>query len=568
MDSRRVDDEGTPDVYRDLIDKLKREGSVDEPIKEPYSMDWRAERELVPAMLSRISKQPSWVPRIGELVLFVRRLEGREEICFEEASHEYKVYSLDDRQFKDHPRWEAGVIAQVNAERVEIADLVKETPDKEYQVNYSGFRVEPFPDPNSDEKPYSKQYKYVPLHYTRPFVFWAEFLRGKPESTWHPTIKHAFTAMSTLSLIEKYHFKGTWPTASVLCKGICIGSEMVLVGDVVRLTPTSGSTTMTDVLRITSIRLEMTDLDKASDNDRDEGHPYNLGAHIYGKAYTLDATRSLSGIPIPESSLPADMAGYLNWYPRHDLGKSCRIPFSRVAGRIHNHEAMLLWFPGPQHAADGIADDDAGDDYTPDLSHGLSGLLRAREYSQTHYRRIQGGKKWFWGDSRADALDLETLNGVEVGRHDVERDPKKWRKDIRVMEGVAGEAERVESKRAAELESRLRGFSLESGMVRSAMQADIEMQGLSGSGNERSASEAVEEEGLRRKGSRSAAEVEGEVNLDDQEMDVDQFVDELAGGIAFSGRSGEADESEDEESVVVLEERSTPKKQRLQVVID
>ena len=139
-DRGKVDDEGTPDVYRNLIDKLKQAGTVDEPIEETMSMDWRAERQLIPELMKRLSEQPGWVPRIAELVLFVRTIGPDEEICFDGGdggSMRYRIYDSKERKFTGFPSWEAGVVGQVASEKVQLRDLVQET-EKQYQVNYSG----------------------------------------------------------------------------------------------------------------------------------------------------------------------------------------------------------------------------------------------------------------------------------------------------------------------------------------------------------------------------------------------------------------------------------------------
>ena len=39
MDASRIDEEGTPDVWRNLIDKLKRHITIDQPVEEPLSME-------------------------------------------------------------------------------------------------------------------------------------------------------------------------------------------------------------------------------------------------------------------------------------------------------------------------------------------------------------------------------------------------------------------------------------------------------------------------------------------------------------------------------------------------
>jgi hypothetical protein len=43
---------------------------------------------------------------------------------------------------------------------------------------------------------------------------------------------------------------------------------------------------------------------------------------------------------------------------------------------------------------------------------------------------------WFWADNRAEALDLKTVNGLDVSRFDTNRNPSELRKRIKLIESV------------------------------------------------------------------------------------------------------------------------------------
>ncbi|KAF2177658.1 hypothetical protein K469DRAFT_602462 [Zopfia rhizophila CBS 207.26] len=438
MDTSRVDEEGTPDVYRNLIDKLKRHGTLDETITESMSMDWRAEQEILPTMLKKLRSEPQWLPRTGDLVLFIRTLPPDVEIC-QDKDGGFQFYDHANKIFVGYPTWEAGVVGQPPAEDLAIDDLVAQT-EKEMGVSYSGCRIEPLPDPNDTNKSLSKRYKYVPLHHTRPFIFWKEFLGHIPEEQWHPTVKNALTVMSSFSLMGKHRFRGTWPNASIHCHGIYIGSELLSVGDTVRLLPKSPSSTCTDVLIIKSIRLKLSNLDLASDNDYDEGRPYNSTVLITGPAYTSDLTR-LNKEYLTSSPPPRSMSKYPEFYPLHPPSKELQISFSRILGRLFEADAMTLWFPS--------LSEDMKTVLPPDLSLGVEGVVGARQFARERDRRIEGmlGSSWFWGDTRAEALDLETVNGLEVGRFDRDRNPKEWRKMIKTMDMMTSEKEREEARK-------------------------------------------------------------------------------------------------------------------------
>jgi hypothetical protein len=428
MDASRIDEEGTPDVYRNLIDRLQKQGTLDETIEEPMSLDWRVEQELLPQKLKELKEDPQWLPRVGDVVLYVRELSAGVEICRDKASGEFKLLNLETETWIGHPAWEAGLIGQTPTETTDIEDLVEEH-NKTMNVSYSGVRVEPLPSPNNTNKSLSKRYKYVPVHYTRPFVFWKELLGARPEETWHSTIVNALTAMSSFSLMGKHRFRGSWPTAQIYCYGIFLGSEALAVGDTVRLTPKPGQESCTDVLTITSIRLKLTNLDIANGNDYDEGRPYNSCVQVFGRAYTSDASRSSKEWNSMDQPLPSIIRRQDPWrHPLHPPNKEMAVPLSRIVGRLFESDAMTLWFPPPSiNTLD-----------PPDLSTGLEGVLKAREFSRNNDKRIteQLGADWFWGDTRAEALDLQTVNGLDISKFDNERDTKEWRKLIKAEENL------------------------------------------------------------------------------------------------------------------------------------
>ncbi|KAF1985569.1 hypothetical protein K402DRAFT_394550 [Aulographum hederae CBS 113979] len=518
-----VDEEGTSDVYRKLINKLKKEGTLNEPIVENMSMDWRAEKELIPKSLDML-KIESWIPRVGELVLMVRDIGSDEEIVFNDG--EYKI-SNAQHQVSGFPHWEAGVVGQIpeNVQSLKLDDHLTGAAMKAKHINYSGFRVEVYPDPNSLNKAYSKQYKYVPHNHIRPFVFLDELLRGMPQNKQHPSIRHARTAMSAISLGKKFHFKGTWPTAEISCKSMFMGSELFLLGDCVRLLPTNEQPGVTDVLKITDITLKMTNLDQASDDDHDEGHPYQSAIHVAGIMYTEDPKRSYHNIACPKKDLPKPLQSYDEFFLKRKSGAKTLIPFQRLFSRCYPATAMTHWFPSSD-TIDAIAD----------LSKGLAGTLSARKFSATNYHKMSDGHKWFWADTRVQALDLHTINGVETAEYDESREPERWRKELKVLDGTAGEAERaalVREEREKEVGRKsLRGFAAAgSALVGVGLGVAVEVGGsASGSGSG---------------GGKDVIMIDDDDDEEDGlDMDVGRTVDELA------QRLGQGFEDDDDDSSV------------------
>ena len=247
-----------------------------------------------------------------------------------------------------------------------------------------------------------------------------------------------------MSLVGKHRFQGSWPKAQIFCHAIYVGSELIATGDTVRLMPKTVDNrrpVITDVLVVKTIRVKLSKLDHSSTNDYDNGRPYDLEVWVYGSAFTTVASRSNKEWQSDSNSdVPKAANGYGDWYPLHLPTKELAVPFSRVIGRLHEFDSLKLWTP------------------EPDLDSGRDGVLDARDYSSKNDKRIVSniGASWFWGDSRADSLDLETVNGIDVGKNDVDRDPKEWR---RVLKNTIARAEPEASdcKRRLAVHS-LRGF--------------------------------------------------------------------------------------------------------------
>lgn len=426
VDTTRVDEEGTPDIYRHLIDKLHRHKTLDEIIEEPLSADWRAEQRAIPKMLHTLRHQDQWIPRVGEITLFLRDLPSGTEIMRHEITGEYQMYNEDAEEFLGAPPWEAGLVGEVPAASVAIADLHRN--DSDNSVIYSGVRIEPLPNPNDANKSMSKRYKYVSCRQTRPFVLWKKLLEHIPHEQWHPTVRNALTVTSTLSLLGRYRFRGTWPDATIYCHGIHLGSEFLVVGDTVRLLPSASKmqSRCTEIMVIKTIRLKWSNLDKASDNDYDEGRPYNTETFIYGTAYSSDpAAMNKEYLSQDNAEPPKAAAEYGSWYPLHSSTKELAIPFTRIAGRLYERDAMSFFL-------------NSDPDERPGLDDGREGLLEARAYARNHDERIskEPGATWYWGDNRADALNLHTINGMEVAKYQDERDPQSMRKNLKVLNAI------------------------------------------------------------------------------------------------------------------------------------
>lgn len=473
-DKRRpVDSEGTLDIYDSMVAKLKEAESgdvVDMPIEEQMSPDWRSGNTLSKHLFKEWQLMPRYVPRIGEIVLFVRKLNAGETIAWNASTQTFRRMNQASKEWLEQPKWEAGVVTQMPQEAVLNQDLVTDE-DKEQSVIYSGFRVEPLSEPGKDHKPYTKQHKHVPLHLIRPLVYWQECLQGVAERDCHPSIWHALTVMSSFCVVGRYRFKGIWPNATIFCRGVYIGSELITVGDVVRLLPRhrkQRGDAVTDVMAVTAIRLRFVNLDLEEDDMSPVPVlPYQTCLHISGRVYTLDPSRSFDGVgkvPIDPKSdtLPAGLSESAPWYHYSDPRKSAariEVPYTRILGRCFEDSAINAWFRLqldvlPLSSAKPVNTEPIiVKEGETEISRGLRGLADARQYSQKNDKRIKSeeGKTWFWADTRIEQLDLHELNGWYVGvKHErTQEDLRKWRTTLKALDGKKGALEEYHAARKA-----------------------------------------------------------------------------------------------------------------------
>lgn len=467
IDRGPQDEEGSPDIYTQIFQLMHKTGTIDRDLEEVMSMDWRAERDLVSTMIKNVPLQASFIPRLGEIVLWCRKVEG--EIVLDPETDELKMHDSTSGRYLGHPQWLAGVITQVPAEEVLVTDLLQET-SKRHAVNLSGFRVECLPDPNGSAKGLSKQYSYVPMHHIRPMCFWNEAMKGIPDKQWHPSIPHALSVTANLSTIERYRAEGTWPNCNIHSKGIFIGAEALFIGDAARIIRQSG-TRVSDVLRIRDILVSFEGLTVANDGNVSSSTAHSIHVYLLGEGYTLDQQSSYKGMEVDldkvAGSLPPGMRGYDKWYHMCEPGKRLKITYDCVLGRCFEADAMRSWFALPKE----------------NLDLGLSGTLIAREYSARSDMRIAGsGKKWYWGNYRADSLDIETFNGFEVGQYNTDRDPKMWRSNLKVLDGVADKAAQnasVRPDKVAPTQVDLTSANGKSSLVARALQHDESSEGTS-----------------------------------------------------------------------------------------
>ncbi|KAF3480683.1 uncharacterized protein GIQ15_06030 [Arthroderma uncinatum] len=429
------DAEGTQDIFKEMVCNLQAAGTLDEAISEPSSMDWKAERNLMANHLTRVRMQHSFIPRLGELVLCCPGVHG--EVKFEWETETFQMYSHKRKKFLGIPKWYAGVVSQVAEEPLVLHDAIIHT-DKSCALNMSGFRIEMFPDPNSSDKSLSNQYKYVPLSLIRPFSYWSVYLQGVDTKDFHPSIANALTIMSSYSMLEKYRFKGEWPNASISCKCIYLGAELLIRGDGVRLMPRDlegnimPTEKVTEIMVIEKIELRLMNCDAKLES------PLlceSIAPRLIGKIYTINAELAhnpeepMTDFEISQCFECTGMRAYGPWYRVHEPpNDTVEISINHVVGRCFESEYMDVMFQ----------------DLSLDID--LEGVRGGRLYGQKTDDRIAPGKDWFFGDYRLETLSLDSLNGVESGRNDESRDPKMYRGILKIIDGTAVPADVKDAK--------------------------------------------------------------------------------------------------------------------------
>lgn len=375
-------------------------------------------------MLQLVSRQPSFVPRAGELVLWYDQIDG--EIRQDPSSGDFLVFHPPSRRFTGHPQWMGGVVTQapVSEQPIGFEDIERES-GKEYAVTSSGFRIEMYPGPNARNKNLSNRYSHVPMHHIRPLAFWMEYMAGIPNEDWHPTIKNCLEAMGTLSTIKRHRLRGERPGAKLYAKGCFLGAEALFAGDIVRVS--------LDPERMVSECLEIHEVVTRVENVESSESELLFGekkqrtyVEFNGSAFTLDSNRSATKIPLDPIDIHPVMRDYGPWF---DVGFSLdtvTLDHSHILGRLFEKRAMELWSPRHRSTV---------------MDMGSKGVLEARGYATNRDLRMKHAKDLYVADSRAEALNLRTFNGIDVGASDPELDPRLWQDVSAALVGIENQRE-------------------------------------------------------------------------------------------------------------------------------
>lgn len=470
-----VDEEGTTNVYRNAIISASKgqDTNIDFDFIETDSVDWTSERELLAVSLTQIESQHAFIPRRGELVLWCPDFPDKQYLLRDPQTAQYRFYDPDpdseSGRFTKHPMWRAGVVTEVPTSSsknglVDFQDIL-DLPLKQTALNTAGFRVETLPDPNDEEdKSLSKQYKYVPLRNIRPLSHWQALLRDVPKKKLHRSIQHALTCMTSISLVSKTRFLGNWRKGGFVKAQACfLGSELITLGDTVRLLPEQVGLSCTDVMVVDDIRYENANL-KPDHLEFDSSLLCSTSQiHFVGRAYTLDPSKAVMDRgpvdvhdlaaqllhvhldDVKEMFRPVGTSEYGHWYHMHPINAKFEVSYDQILGRLYEADAIRLWSGQYQTKIPKALKERRQDLMKPDLGFDMQGILAARRYATRTDERIpelpaedKTGIRWLLSDHRAQALTLATINGLETAAYHDIRTPltmDEWRAHIDISEG-------------------------------------------------------------------------------------------------------------------------------------
>jgi hypothetical protein len=411
-----VDDDGSSNIIDQLLGQAMQGQPMSLAITEPSSIHWLLEKEIanLPAYLKDLPSQKRWIPRLGEIVLVARNVTHDQFIKFDEAAGITKIFDAT-LGWIGLPVWEAAVVTQSDKKAMTVGLLDPNMSAETDRVD--GFRVEPMSEVGNPNKAWSTRYIHVSHFHMRQFSHWQELLGGTDPNNLrncHPTIRHALTVMSSLSLVERYHFSSNGNEARVWCKGIYIGAEFIVKNDVVRFTsPILNNSIGKEVVLIKHIYVSY-NLDR---------EPAPVSIHVEGLAYTTDPQHASGEYqrPIPAESLPSStMRDYGLWYQMAG-GAQIRVPYTNLFTRLTEgvYGVSIIGKPTLTKVARGGGARHLGmNEHIVDITFGFEGARLAREYSQQYDARLKrSGKAWYIAEDRVDQLDLHLINGQDVGHN-------------------------------------------------------------------------------------------------------------------------------------------------------
>ncbi len=411
------------------------------------SLLWALVRPILPQRLAELPSGPSFEARAGELVLYLAGGGGDDDD--------------DDHNGQQQWWWEAGVVATrpVHGMRPTADDLLPlplpapgspgstkmmTTTTMMMTSSDASFTVEMAVDPaaGADKTPsFRSAYRHV--RHLRPLAYYGEVLAGVPREHWHASVHNALKAMASQAPSCKRRYRGKYPFASVLCQGMWVGSELIVVGDAIRVRLGGGGSGSNNH---TNNNNENGDGEEHDDNDDDDdvgvmvvdrisvdvvfkdhdGRFREAGTQFSGpifcarpNAYSAEAVdvggpewaqlpvsmRATSAATASATATEASVAttaatATTTWYRTHARDATGIVPIDSVVGRYYEPFAVEAWLGRPPRPTDGLA-----------------AIMAARDWASAQETRAPKiGGRWYRAEHRQQQLGLERFHRLPVKR--------------------------------------------------------------------------------------------------------------------------------------------------------
>ncbi|MCJ1404318.1 hypothetical protein MMC11_007543 [Xylographa trunciseda] len=429
----------------------RRPVKVDIQMRDPHSQETRA----VNAIFNRPFREPSWVPRHNEIVLWCREPRGKWIL---DATTTMFVFEPAPEEDLRANKWMAGVVTARALMLPELQELASMPMHPWYYLRRfvtrniirDTYLIEPVLDPwvqrpspflpgNQADTAFVPPVQIqVPISQIRPFNHFEHVLHdrdrlagylGKP---FHASIDHAFKLMATFSIASRIHFKGVWPDAKFYAKGIYLGAELIVIGDAVQVQPKYwfSSSYKSFVLHLTDITVEYQGIPKPQNRINgktcdgvDTWHikyetSYDVGVYFYGYRYSHHDDEGGALVKRGERDLPSAMRGDTKWYYMEAKDMKVKVRLEDIVGRIYEEKADTAWH---------------GRTETPYYYRGRSSILERRWWARNNDPRIaiNDGQDFFWANTHIEGLGVESLTHLPVGYIDGEWNTVRHRLRLR-----------------------------------------------------------------------------------------------------------------------------------------
>jgi hypothetical protein len=339
--------------------------------KDGLSADYHKKFNMSEADITSWGRQKSCIPRKGDIVLFVRGLEMKQHILPK----------------SDHT-WEAGIVLRVSLDTQIIVVVPCDQPTfGPYSVHNTAA---------------------ISFQHTRPYCFWADILnRVLPFGSVRDAAMYS-TGISSHSPVKVYGgicLEGdkSVVTGIIGVQAMGLGTEMLRVGDVVRVRPEGASQPVTEVLHIGNIQFSYMNLELWSA----EWNRCDVAPRLLGRMYTTDPMRATC-FPeeVPNLVLPNVMHSYGPWYRVAEGIDTMYV--CRALSRLYEQDylAHMLLPTDLDCGAQAVS-------FTRTLP-GQKVSESAASWHTQNPKCMNGPQGWYMAKSRADAVNMKTLDYPET----------------------------------------------------------------------------------------------------------------------------------------------------------